>query len=121
MKDVDEELLGEIARRNWVILAVLVVLSLAWRSLDITLGVFSGGLVAIIGYRWLYRSLRKMLDSPSRGSARSFQFSYFVRLGALGASLFLLIALARVHPVGLAVGLSVVVINIGWTTLKRSF
>jgi hypothetical protein len=26
-----------------------------------------------------------------------------------------------VNPVGLALGLSVVVINIGWTTIKRSF
>jgi len=121
VKDQDEHLLEEIARRNWIILACLVLLSLLWRSLPATLGVLAGGMLAIIGYLWLYRSLVKTLGEPSQRSARSFKFSYLVRLGALAAALFLLIALAKVHPVGLAVGLSVVVINIFWTTLKRSF
>ncbi len=120
MKEKNEDLLGELARRNWLILAVLVIGSLLWRSTPVTLGVLSGGLLAIIGYQWLHRSLQRMLANPSRGSAKSFQFGYFVRLGALGAALFLLIALARVNPIGLAVGLSVVVINIGLTTIKRS-
>lgn len=121
MKDQDEHLLEEIARRNWIILAFLVLLSLPWRSLDVTLGVLSGGLLAIIGYLWLYRSLQRTLAESSRHSAKGFQFSYLVRLGALAAALFLLIAIAKVHPVALAAGLSVVVINILWTTLKRSF
>ncbi|BCR06931.1 hypothetical protein DESUT3_40000 [Desulfuromonas versatilis] len=120
MKEKNEDLLGELARRNWLILAVLVLGSLAWRSMPVTLGVLSGGLVAIVGYQWLFRSLRRMLAHPSRGAAKSFQFGYFIRLGALGAALFVLIALVRVNPIGLAVGLSVVVINIGWTTIKRS-
>lgn len=119
--DKDEELLGEIARRNWIILGVLLVASLSWRSTSVTLGVLSGGLVAIIGYQWLFRSLRRMLAEPSRHAAKSFQISYLIRLGALAAALFLLVSLAGVHPVGLAVGLSVVVINILWTTIKRTF
>jgi hypothetical protein len=61
------------------------------------------------------------LSEASQYSARGFKFSYLIRLGALTAALFLLIALAKVHPVALAAGLSVVVINILWITLKRSF
>lgn len=121
MKDQDEQLLGNIARRNWVMLAGLVLLSLLWDSVPITLGVLSGGLVAIGGYLWLQRSLKRVLAEPSRNSARSFKISYFIRLGSLAAVLLLLIAVARVNPVGLAVGLSVVVCNIFWTTLKRLF
>lgn len=121
VKDKDEQLLEELARRNWIILALLVLLSLLWRSVDVTLGVLSGGLLAIIGYLWLHRSLQRTLSEASQYSARGFQFSYLVRLGALAAALFLLIALAKVHPVALAAGLSVVVINILWITLKRSF
>lgn len=119
--DRDEQLLGDIARRNWIILGVLVAASLLWRSPTVTAGVLSGGLVAIIGYRWLFRSLRRMLADPTRRSARSFQINYLIRLGALAVALFLLVAVARVHPVGLAAGLSVVVINILLTTLKRTF
>lgn len=121
MKDRDEQLLGDIARRNWIILACLLLLSLPWRSTAVTLGVLSGGLLAIVGYLWLHSSLKRMLAEPTRRSAKGFQVSYIIRLGALAAALFLLIALAKVHPVGLAVGLSVVVINILWTTVKRSF
>ena len=121
MKDKDEQLLEELARRNWIILALLVLLSLLWRSVDVTLGVLSGGLLAIIGYLWLYRSVQRTLFEASQHSARGFQFSYLVRLAALAAALFLLIAVAKVHPVALTAGLSVVVINILWITLKRSF
>jgi hypothetical protein len=119
--DQDEQLLGDIARRNWVVLTVLVLLSLLWRSTPVTLGVLSGGLVAIGGYRWLQHSLQRMLAEPSRQSARSFKISYFIRLGSLAAVLLLLITVAGVNPVGLAVGLSVVVVNILWTTLKRLY
>lgn len=121
MKDQDDQLLGDIARRNWVVLTGLVLLSLLWRSAAVTLGVLSGGLVAIGGYLWLQHSLKKVIAEPSRHSARSFKFSYIVRLGSLAAVLLLLIAVAGVDPLGLAAGLSVVVINILWTTLKRSF
>ena len=121
MKDQDDQLLGDIARRNWVVLTGLVLLSLLWRSAPITLGVLSGGLVAIGGYLWLQHSLSGVLAEPSRHSARSFKITYFIRLGSLAAILLLLITVAGVNPVGLAVGLSVVVINILWTTLKRLF
>ncbi len=121
VKDKDEQLLEELSRRNWIILALLVLLSLLWRSVDVTLGVLSGGLLAIIGYLWLHRSLQLTLSEASQYTARGFKFSYLVRLGALTAALFLLIALAKVHPIALSAGLSVVVINILWITLKRSF
>jgi len=120
VKDQDEQLLGDVARRNWVVLAGLILLSLPWGSVPVTLGVLSGGLVAIGGYLWLQHSLKKVIAEPSRHSARSFKISYFVRLGSLAAILLLLIAVARVNPLGLAAGLSVVVVNILWTTLKRS-
>ena len=114
-------MLGAIARRNWVVLATLLLLSLLWRSPTVTGGVLAGGLVAIGGYYWLQHSLQRVLAEPSRYSARSFKISYFIRLGSLAAILLLLIAIAGVNPVGLAVGLSVVVINILWTTLKRLY
>lgn len=121
MKDQDDQLLGTLARRNWIVLAGLVLLSLPWRSVSVTVGVISGGLVAIGGYHWLQHSLQRVLAEPSRYSARGFKISYFIRLGSLAAILLLLIAVAGVNPVGLAVGLSVVVINILWTTLKRLY
>jgi len=119
MKENDAALLQQIARRNWIVLGFLLTLSLLVRSTEFTLGVLAGGLVAIIAYHWLYRSATKALIHAQNDAARKFKFSYFIRLGTLGVALYVLIALARLDPVGLAVGLSVVVLNMFWTTLRR--
>ena len=107
------------ARRNWIILGLLVVLSLLWRSVAVTQGVLAGGLLAIIAYGWLYRSLVKTLANPHQRAARGFQMTYIIRLAALGAAIFLLIAKGGVNPIALSAGLSVVVLNIMWTTVRR--
>lgn len=120
MTTQDEHLLGALARRNWLILLLLTALSALWRSWPITAGVVAGGLTAIVGYHWLFRSLKQVLTTPSRQSASAFRVSYFIRLGALTMALFLLITFGRVEPVGLVFGLSVVIINIAWTTLTRT-
>lgn len=119
MTDRDEQLPAEMARRNWVILGILVLLSLLWRSLPVSLGVLGGGLISIAGFHWMHRSLRQALSGAEPGAARRFQMTYFIRLGALAAAIAVLIVPAKVHPAALAAGLSVVVLNILWTTLKR--
>jgi hypothetical protein len=117
--DRDEHLLGEIARRNWLVLAILVLLSLAWRSPAVSAGVLAGGLVAIGAYHWLHRTLRKLLATPGQTGAGSYNFGYLIRLGTLATVLLLLIAVVRVNPVALAAGLSTVVLNLLWTAIKR--
>jgi len=119
--DRDDQLLAVMARRNWYILAILVLLSLLWRSETVTQGVLAGGLLAIIAYGWLYRSLNKALATPGGSAARGFQITYFVRLAALAAAIFLLVAKGGVNPVALSVGLSVVIVNILWTTIRRLY
>lgn len=114
----DEQLLGLLARRNWLILVLLIVASLPWRSFEITAGVASGGLVAILGFGWLYLSLMRLIANPEGKAARRFKASYIIRLGALAATLFLLVAVAKVHPIALCIGLSVVVVNLFWTTVR---
>jgi len=117
--DRDEHLLDEIARRNWLVLATLVLFSLAWRSPEVSAGVLAGGLVAIGGYHWLHRSLRKLLDTPGQAGTGGYKFGYLIRLATLAIVLLLLIAVIRVNPVALAAGLSTVVLNLLWTAIKR--
>lgn len=119
MTERDDQLLAALARRNWYILGGLTLLSLAWRSVAVTQGVLAGGLVAIIAYRWLYRSVVIALAHPDKGAPKRFQRSFIVRLAALGAAIFLLIAKGGVNPLALSAGLSVVVINMMWTTFRR--
>lgn len=117
----DEQLLQQITRRNWIILALLVASSIPWQSADVTLGVLSGGLVAIVAYHWRYRALKALLAAPGDATAKGFQFGYIVRLAFIGSALFLLVAKFEVHPVALVIGLSVVVLNILWTAVKRIY
>ena len=120
MTDADDRLLGELSRRNWLLLAILVLISLFWRSSSVTLGVLAGGLVAIVGHYWRYLALSRLLGTPSQRAAKGFQINYVLRLAVLGSVLFLLIAKARVDLPALVVGLSVVVLNVLLTTLKRT-
>ncbi len=113
-----DQLLGTMARRNWIILAILIAASLPWRSVEISAGVASGGMVAILGFGWLYGSLLRLINNPEQRTAKRFKISYFIRLGSLAAILFLLIAKAKVNPVALSIGLSVVVVNLFWSTLR---
>ena len=117
----NDQVLRDLSRRNWVILLILSAGCGFFKSRPVFLGVLSGGLVAIAGYHWLHYSLKKMLAHADKRSATGFQLSYIIRLGALAAVLVVLIVVVKVNPIGLALGLSVVVINIIWTTITRSF
>jgi hypothetical protein len=119
MTDKDDRLLADLARRNWYILGGLLLLSLLWRSMAVTKGVLAGGLIAIIAYGWLHRSAAKALAQPDQGAPRRYQRTYIVRLAAVGTAIFLLIAKGGVSPLALSAGLSVVVINVIWTTWRR--
>ncbi len=118
--DRDEQLLGQLAKRNWLILGGLLVLSLLCSSKALTLGVLAGGLTAIVGYHWLHHSLVVTLQNPTSYAARGFKMSYFVRLGALAATLVVLIVVVKVNPLGLAVGLSTVILNIIGVAIERT-
>jgi len=120
VSDNDDQLLGQIARRNWIILLGLVAASLLFRNKDLTIGVASGGLVAVCGYQWLHRSLTRALAESGQPAVKGFQVSYILRLAALAVMLVLLIAVVKVNPLGLIIGLSVVVINIMLTTVMRA-
>ncbi len=119
VNDRDEQLPAEMARRNWWILAGLVLLSLLWGSAAVSLGVLAGGLISIAGFYWLHYSLKQALSEPSPGSAKRFQFSFLFRLATLAAAIAVLIAAVRVEPAALAAGLSVVIINLLLTILIR--
>lgn len=119
--DQIEQLPAQLARRNWLVLALLVLASLPLGNLALSTGILVGGLVAIGGFFWLRRALERLLEQPAGGARFRYQFGYLVRLAALAVILAVLIAVARVHVVGLVIGLSVVVINLFWFTVQRAF
>ena len=100
----DDRLLAEMALRNWLILLVLVLLSLLWRSAPVTLGVLAGGLLVIFNYRSMGKSLTKLLGDPQQAAQKGFKLNYLFRLAFIACALYLLIVRAKVHPLALVVG-----------------
>ena len=119
--DQIEQLPAQMARRNWWILALLLICSLPFGNPALSTGVLVGGLIAIAGFLWLRRSLNRLLEQPTDGARFRYQFGYIVRLAALAAVVFVLVGIVKIHTVGLVIGLSVVVINLFWITVQRAF
>jgi hypothetical protein len=120
VSDDERSFLKRLAQRNWLVLGATALLSLLYGSTQFTAGVVAGGLLAIAGFWWQERALQRILAHPSPQAARGFQVRYFLRLAILGLLLYVLIARIGMHPVGLALGLSVVVINIFCTAIARA-
>lgn len=123
MVDQDAGLTGDLARRNWIILVLMVGVSLLWGSVPVTLGVLSGGVLTACNYHWMGRSLGRLLADPRRAPQRKTRagFNYLLRLVIIAAAIYLLLVHVKVHPIGLAVGLSVYVVNLIYSTLKRLY
>ena len=116
-----EQLPAQMARRNWIILALLLIGSLPVGNLALGAGILAGGLVAIGGFLWMQRSLGRLMEQTAGGAGFRYQFGYVIRLAALAIILAVLIAVIKIHIPGLIIGLSVVVINLLWITIQRAF
>ena len=104
----------EIKVLNWLILLVLSVVSYFVMSPAWTLGVILGGFVIIANFSMLQHTIRQAFSSEGnmiRGKAAIIA-KYYLRLVGLGIMIYLLITRGWVDPVGLAVGLSTVVLSI---------
>ena len=96
----DDQLIRDMIRRNWLILGLMVLISLLWKSLPVTVGVIGGGLVVIANFHALYRSLKHLLLTPGRKSGLAFQGGTLVRLLCLAGVIFVLIGPLKAPPSG---------------------
>ncbi len=120
MMDPLDRLPATLNRRSWLILGFMLLVSLLFHDTPLTLGILCGGLVSIGAFLWLRRSLRHLLAEPDSGAKARYQFGYVVRLLTLAVLLAVLVAVVKINTVGLIIGLSVVVINLFWTTIQHS-
>ncbi|KAF0122812.1 MAG: hypothetical protein FD151_604 [bacterium] len=111
VKEVKEESrLTSIQRNNIIILLVLTLGSIVYKSSAVTLGVFLGGAIVILNF-WF---LRKIIEGgfKKRDNAAAFALSYFFKFAALVAIIFVVIYSGIVNTLGLIIGLSTVFIGI---------
>lgn len=107
-----EPLQKKIELMSWLILAVFLAFSGIFLSHRFSLGVLCGGLISILNFRMLYRSLRGFFDRIAVGAKPSVIFNYYLRLAVTGVVLYFLISRAITDVIGLLAGLSIVVISI---------
>lgn len=90
---------------------------LFWATPAFTAGVFFGGLIVTVNFHLLYRTLKTALVPSRLISHNVILAKYYVRFLISGLIIFVLIFKHIVNPIGLFIGLSVVVVSITLATL----
>jgi hypothetical protein len=110
--NIQKRILNFVTWANWVLCGLATVIGFALAPPAFALGVFFGGLLVTINFHLLARTLRSALVPPYLTSHNLVLAKYYLRFTASGFIIFALIATHLVHPVGLVIGLSIVVASI---------
>lgn len=117
-----EKTYGDLRKLNWFSLLIMSLISNFFLSRPLTLGVILGGLIVIANFSVFQRSIRR--GFLSEGTVRTTNFfvviKFYLRLLVLAIIIALLVKWKWVDPVGLALGLSTVVISIVSFGIKRA-
>jgi hypothetical protein len=116
---VQQRIVTFVSRANWVLLAGATAAGAMLAPLDFALGIFSGGLIVTVNFHLLARTLRRALQPPYLASHHVVLAKYYLRFLVSGFVIFLLIAGGVVNPLGLVIGLSVVVMSIILATIRE--
>ncbi len=109
-----EKTYGDLRVLNWFSLLIMSLISFFFMSQSLTLGIILGGLIVIANFWVFQRSIRRGFLSEGTMKTTSFfvVIKYFLRLSVLAIIIALLVRSRWIDPVGLALGLSTVVISI---------
>lgn len=108
-----------VTRSNWFLFAVTSIFGAILAPIDVAVGIFCGGLIVTVNFHLLYRTLKKALTPPHLVSHNVVLAKYYVRFAVSGVVIFMLIWGNIVDPIGLIIGLSVVVASIMLATIRE--
>lgn len=114
---IQKRLVDFVTLTNWVLLLGASLGGLLIASPKFALGIIFGGLIVTINFHLLARTLKGALTPPYLSSHHIILAKYYVRFIISGIIIFFLIKYSMVHPLGLLVGLSVVVASLLLATL----
>jgi hypothetical protein len=114
---IEARLINFVKRTNWVLLVFASIVGLFLTPLDFVLGIIFGGLIVTLNFHLLSRTLKKAFTPPLVTSHNSILAKYYIRFIISGFIIFLLISKHVVNPLGLFVGLSIVVASTMLATL----
>jgi len=102
---------------NWIIFCVSTIFGLIMSPPDFARGIIFGGLIVTVNFHLLSRTLKNALTPPHISSHNVILAKYYIRFIASGFIIFVLISKQLVNPLGLILGLSVVVASITLATM----
>ena len=117
--EIQQRILKFVTRTNWILFATASISGFLLFPANYARGLFFGGLLVTVNFHLLARTLRTALTPPHLSSHNVVIAKYFLRFIVSGFIIFVLIAGHFVHPVGLIIGLSVVVFSIILATLRE--
>ncbi len=117
--EIQQRLLIFVTRTNWILFVAASIVGFLLLPANYARGILFGGLLVTVNFHLLARTLRTALTPPHLSSHNVVIAKYFLRFIVSGFIIFVLIAGHFVHPVGLIIGLSVVVFSIILATLRE--
>jgi hypothetical protein len=106
---IEKRLLKFITFTNWILFFAVTISGFILAPGPFAWGILAGGLLVTINFHLLYRSLRQALTPPHIADTRVVLGKYYIRFFLSAFIIFVLIADHWVNPLGLIIGLSVVV------------
>jgi hypothetical protein len=114
---IQQRLLDFVTRCNWFLFFVGSALALVNTPVKFAAGVVIGGMIVTVNFHLLARTLKKSLSPGKLASRNSILAKYYIRFTISGLVIFFLISRHIVDPLGLLLGLSVVVASITLATM----
>jgi len=104
---------------NWIIFFIFGAVGFKFFSYDFAIGIIVGGFIVIINFHLLAATLKKALAPTAIASHKVILAKYYIRFILSGLIIFLFIITHDINPIGLLIGLSVVVASIFIATLRE--
>ena len=115
--EIQQRIINFVTRANWILCGVASILGFIFLPLDVACGILFGGLLVTVNFHLLAKTLKNALTPPHLASHNMILAKYYLRFLVSGFIIFVLIAGHIVHPVGLVIGLSLVVFSIILATI----
>lgn len=107
--NTQQRILKCVTRTNWVLFVAATLLGFGLLPPDFARGILFGGLIVTVNFHLLHRTLNKALRPPHIASHNVILAKYYLRFTITGIVILVLISQKWVNPLGLFLGLSVVV------------
>jgi hypothetical protein len=116
---IEKRILTFVSFSNWILFALATIAGFMFMPKLFALGILFGGLIVTVNYHLLKRTLKKTLSPSHLSNHRVVLAKYYMRFFVSGLIIFFLISQRYVDPLGLVVGVSVVVASIMLATLRE--